>query len=1440
MEPTAHSTRPIRDYVGVKAHPTVVQLAHLDAPDAAWITEAYYRTPQVEAHLDALRTLLRRPQGCGLFLVGQYGSGKSHFLAYVTQNLRAGTLIEDPPDVVAVSLLHYRGATPLEVVVGRALGIEATDGDRRIAWRTLQERHPRGLVLVLDELSEFLRSKPDARRFTEDVRFLQFLGEWAQVGRFFVLAGMQEQIEHTGDIDYGLYRKIKDRYPIRLLLTPAHVRELVSEGILVKRAGYAQVTQRILDEVRRALPDAPLDEDALRALYPLHPLTLDLLEEVRDRFSQTRGIVDFTVTQLEGRAERSVPPFLDRPVGDLLTPDAIIDHFRDLLELQAEFQPIAQKLFPYYERHMASLFEPAPARILARRVLKLLVLCHLSPARTHVTAQELAYWLLIRVSRIDAGRNVGVLERILAKLATEGRYVVCENERYRLELGEDDRDEFERRLQRELRDLDVAGAALFTELVPLLEGHAFDVYAIPRNELQHRNFRWHFHPRRYALFLGDEECPKAQVPVLCIRFPWSEREEARRVRTILPRTLPVEQHHRELAAHVRLRQRTWSEPTRRKLETRLKELADLFANDVRDSYLAARVIDPAHDVEETVAAADPRIAFDAWLDKQVEAMFRRAYPSFERFAPGHGPLPQETLRRFTRFCAEQGDFACVTDETLKLVFEAYLVPMGLLKREGFGYAVARNLERSELVRMVLPLLEHAPSPRKVHEHLAQPVYGLLPDQTRWLLLFLWSQGEIELHKEGKTLRELAEMFPDPLQYDEIVPAEALPAETQRKLELLCEAFEVRLAARASALTQRRAIRKLFEAVRGFREQLQPMLFELSRQGGGDRLRLQVEKVTLPLRTLEQRARESDDVDAFTAFVAEIEPVDEFVERVQAMRAWPDRFQRMLSEVERLRHLLGKPGIAQCTDADAKQRLEAVAQVPPFETLGVLESWLQDARAAYDAYCQDYRERHERVWGERIAHAAFTVRVPDVARSAHLDLADTLETLMRARERVRSLRCTGKPDLAFQVTCTCGYGTANDPVAMELARFDQAWKKTQDELTRFFGRSEVRQRMRAWVEAGLPSNEGTEAYLAGEAPWPDIANVEALDRHLAGTNLVRDVSPANLAAHLGEGTLTKQEAKARFAAFVDALGDGPLRFREAATPAQDALQLWCVQTALQHGIALPPAFASRPARAVSTGLEPHHVGEAALQRLETIGLDHASIRQILEWLVEGRIALPAGPIASPLVRATREVFEQTHPCTPRALAELATLLYRAHAFLSPVAGERWLARLDALATATLDPAPPLLTDLLEREMAGGQWWIVDCLGLPLLEAALPALQRAFTAWTHHVVGFARVDPQTTTDAFYRAMIQREVIRQFEKENAVDERIHARFEAFEILEQRVASDLEIAATRIARRFDPALPIVVFADHGFRIARDGRSYRHGGSSTLERLVPVVRFTP
>jgi len=87
--------------------------------------------------------------------------------------------------------------------------------------------------LILDELSEFLRAKPDRRSFNEDIRFLQFMGEWAQGRPFWPLAAVQEQT----------YRKIKDRYPVRLLLTPAHVKDLIGRSILVKKEGYPEAVE---------------------------------------------------------------------------------------------------------------------------------------------------------------------------------------------------------------------------------------------------------------------------------------------------------------------------------------------------------------------------------------------------------------------------------------------------------------------------------------------------------------------------------------------------------------------------------------------------------------------------------------------------------------------------------------------------------------------------------------------------------------------------------------------------------------------------------------------------------------------------------------------------------------------------------------------------------------------------------------------------------------------------------------------------------------------------------------------------------------------------------------------------------------------------------------------------------------------------------------------
>jgi hypothetical protein len=149
------------------------------------------------------------------------------------------------PDVVTISLLNYKADLALERIVESELELNETNGDRRAVWQAVAKRHPRGLLLLIDALSEYLRAKPTAQSFNEDLRFLQFLGEWAQSHRLWILAELQEQIEHTGEIEYDLFRKIKDRYPLRLLLSPAHVRDLIASCILRKRPSYAAAVEAL-------------------------------------------------------------------------------------------------------------------------------------------------------------------------------------------------------------------------------------------------------------------------------------------------------------------------------------------------------------------------------------------------------------------------------------------------------------------------------------------------------------------------------------------------------------------------------------------------------------------------------------------------------------------------------------------------------------------------------------------------------------------------------------------------------------------------------------------------------------------------------------------------------------------------------------------------------------------------------------------------------------------------------------------------------------------------------------------------------------------------------------------------------------------------------------------------------------------------------------------
>ena len=145
------------------------------------------------------------------------------------------------------------------------------------------------------------------------------------------------------------------------------------------------------------------------------------------------------------------------------------------------------------------------------------------------------------------------------------------------------------------------------------------------------------------------------------------------------------------------------------------------------------------------------------------------------------------------------------------------------------------------------------------------------------------------------------------------------------------------------------------------------------------------------------------------------------------------------------------------------------------------------------------------------------------------------------------------------------------------------------------------------------------------------------------------------------------------------------------------------------------LAPREVDEVAEAVDPRWVSPAALADLEALGLGRRVEDRVLGLVAEGLVTASSDS-GSGLVSSLCEIFEATTSESPAELAELTVRLYGAHARLAPIAGDRWLTRLEELAVSELDPKPDELTQTL-RSHLDWQWLLVDGLGIALIEARL---------------------------------------------------------------------------------------------------------------------------
>ena len=141
--------------------------------------------------------------------------------------------------------------------------------------------HPdHGLLLVVDELLDFLRSRKD-QDLILDLNFLREIGEVCKDLRFRFVAGVQEAIFDSPRFAFvaDSIRRVKDRFE-QVRIARRDVKFVVAQRLLRKTGEQQAKVREYLTPFARFYGRMNERMDEYVALFPVHPDYIDTFERV--------------------------------------------------------------------------------------------------------------------------------------------------------------------------------------------------------------------------------------------------------------------------------------------------------------------------------------------------------------------------------------------------------------------------------------------------------------------------------------------------------------------------------------------------------------------------------------------------------------------------------------------------------------------------------------------------------------------------------------------------------------------------------------------------------------------------------------------------------------------------------------------------------------------------------------------------------------------------------------------------------------------------------------------------------------------------------------------------------------------------------------------------------------------------------------------------------
>lgn len=247
----------------------------------------------------------------GLLVVGNYGTGKSHLMSVISglaENPDLAASLNNTDVVNAAGKIGGRfkavrteiGATTMslrDIIVAEleeyldAMGVNYTfpsAGDVVNNKRSFeemmtafhQEFPDHGLLLVVDELLDYLRTRKD-QELILDLNFLREIGEVCKDLRFRFIAGVQEAIFDSPRFSFvaDSIRRVKDRFE-QILIARKDVKFVVAERLLKKTGEQQAKIREYLTPFGKFYGHMNERMDEFVRLFPVHPDYIGTFERV--------------------------------------------------------------------------------------------------------------------------------------------------------------------------------------------------------------------------------------------------------------------------------------------------------------------------------------------------------------------------------------------------------------------------------------------------------------------------------------------------------------------------------------------------------------------------------------------------------------------------------------------------------------------------------------------------------------------------------------------------------------------------------------------------------------------------------------------------------------------------------------------------------------------------------------------------------------------------------------------------------------------------------------------------------------------------------------------------------------------------------------------------------------------------------------------------------